>query len=365
MLQGVMPHRLSCGMRSLLRLFSAGALSNLPKKLPETRLQLKNGINRHDSDNVVPCYLNDGITMAENPIYAAAGTASLAEKVAKIAQNDGDYPAAIPALTLHRRHEPTAPIHCIYQMGLGVVLQGAKEIVLAGKSTRYRAGESLLSTLDLPVTSHVTDASEENPFLGLMLTLDARTVMETAAMMPVATSVRESGQYPLSVEPLDDGLIDALTRLLSLVDEPEMIAPLAPLILQEIIIRLLASNQGPQLRQLATAGSPGQSISRVVSWLKQNFTDAVCIDDLAASACMSPSTFRQHFRLSTGMSPLQYLKKLRLQEARQQMLLSHLDANRAALYVGYESASQFSREYRREFGDSPRRDIRRLRVSAG
>ncbi|EFE95888.1 AraC family transcriptional regulator [Serratia odorifera] len=295
-------------------------------------------------------------------LNAASAKKSLAELVAMIAQNDGDYPTTIPSLTVHRRQMPTAPVHCIYQMGLGVVVQGAKEVMLAGKPTRYRAGESMLTTIDLPVISHVTEASQDEPFLGLMLTLDPRTVVQMAALMPTAKSIREVPLNPLSVEPLDEGLTDALRRLIQLLAEPDLIAHLEPLIQQEIIIRLLASNHGPQLRHLATAGSPSQNISRVVGWLKQNFTRAVCIDELAASAYMSPSTFRQHFRAVTGVSPLQYQKKLRLQEARQQMLSNNLDANSAALIVGYESASQFSREYSREFGESPQRDIKRMRL---
>lgn len=145
-------------------------------------------------------------------------------------------------------------------MGLGIVLQGAKEIMLARKTTRYCAGESLLTTIDLPVVSHVTQASQDEPFLGLMLTFDVRAVVHTAALMPSAKPVREIPLNPLSVEPLNDGLTDALCRLLKLLDEPALIGQIEPLIHQEIIIRLLASNHGPQLRHIATAGSPGQNI---------------------------------------------------------------------------------------------------------
>ncbi|WP_159867176.1 MULTISPECIES: AraC family transcriptional regulator [unclassified Raoultella] len=291
-----------------------------------------------------------------------SGTKTLAEMIARIAQSDGDYPTAITSLSVHRRNVPTSPLHCIYQMGLGVVVQGAKEIMLAGKPTRYCAGESLLTTIDLPVVSHVIQASPDEPFLGLMLTFDSRAVIQTAALMPPAKPVKERPLNPLSVEPLDEGLTDALRRLITLLDEPDLITQLEPLIQQEIIIRLLASSHGGQLRNMATVGSPDQNISKVVGWLKQNFTRSVCIDELAASAYMSPSTFRQHFRSVTGISPLQYQKKLRLQEARQQMLSKNLDANSAALVVGYESASQFSREYSREFGESPQRDIKRMRL---
>ncbi|MBZ6396814.1 MULTISPECIES: AraC family transcriptional regulator [Pantoea] len=297
--------------------------------------------------------------MAQNSLSQPV---SLADLIKGIAQNDGDFSTAIEGLTLHRRSSPTSPVHCIYQMGLGVVVQGSKTIMLAGKSTHYGAGESLLTTIDLPVVSHVTQASPEQPFLGLMLTLDPQTVVQTAALMTPGKPVRDIPFNPLSVDSLDEALTDALCRLIKLTDEPALAGQLAPLILQEIIIRLLASYHGPQLRHLATAGSPGQHISRVVGWLKQNFARPVCIDELAANAYMSPSTFRQHFRAVTGLSPLQYQKKLRLQEARQQMLSHNLDASSAALSVGYESASQFSREYSREFGEAPQRDIKRLRL---
>lgn len=299
--------------------------------------------------------------MVDNNVNSGLG--NLAALISRIAQNEGDHVTAIASLSVHRRDMPTLPVHCIYQMGLGVVVQGAKEIMLAGKLTHYSAGESLLTTIDLPVVSHVTQASQHEPFLGMMLTFDPRMVMQIAALMPPAKLGREISLIPLSVEPLDEGLINALSRLITLLDEPDLITHLEPLIQQEIVMRLLASNHGPLLRQIATAGSPSQNISKIVGWLKQNFIRPISMDELAANAFMSPSTFRQHFRSMTGVSPLQYQKKLRLQEARQQMLSKNLDANSAALTVGYESASQFSREYRREFGESPQRDIKRMRLN--
>ncbi|XXN65985.1 AraC family transcriptional regulator N-terminal domain-containing protein (plasmid) [Enterobacter ludwigii] len=299
--------------------------------------------------------------MVDNNVNSGLG--NLAALISRIAQNEGDHLTAIASLSVHRRNMATLPVHCIYQMGLGVVVQGAKEIMLAGKQTHYSAGESLLTTIDLPVVSHVTQASQHEPFLGMMLTFDPRMVMQIAALMPPAKPGREISLNPLSVEPLDEGLINALSRLITLLDEPDLITHLEPLIQQEIVMRLLASNHGPLLRQIATAGSPSQNISKIVGWLKQNFTRPISMDELAANAFMSPSTFRQHFRSMTGVSPLQYQKKLRLQEARQQMLSKNLDANSAALTVGYESASQFSREYRREFGESPQRDIKRMRLN--
>jgi transcriptional regulator GlxA family with amidase domain len=183
-----------------------------------------------------------------------------------------------------------------------------------------------------------------------------------ASEMDIPRPTRDHAFRSISFERLDAALLDALVRLVKLLDEPALAPRLAPLIQQEVIVRLLAGPHGPQLRRLVTAGSPSQQIARAVAWLKQNFVEALRGDDLADRAHMSPSTFRQHFRALTGSSPLQFQKQLRLQEARQLMLNQNLDAGRAGVLVGYESASQFSREYSRLFGAPPHRDIKRLRL---
>jgi transcriptional regulator GlxA family with amidase domain len=174
---------------------------------------------------------------------------------------------------------------------------------------------------------------------------------------------REDAYRSISFKALDAVLLDALVRLVNLLAEPALIPRLAPLIQQEVTIRLLTGPHGPQLRHLVTSGSPGQQIAKAVAWLKQHFVEALHGDELADRAHMSPSTFRQHFRALTGVSPLQYQKQLRLQEARQLMLNESLDAGSAGGRVGYESASQFSREYSRLFGAPPQRDITRMRLT--
>jgi AraC-like DNA-binding protein len=289
--------------------------------------------------------------------------AGLAHAIARFAHSDGDYATVIPALSLHRRRRPTEPLHCIYSMGLGVVAQGHKQVLVGEEMINYGPGQSMLATIDLPVVSHVARASIDEPFLGLMLTLDSRQIVQAAAEMQLAPSARRDLGRPISIETLDEALLDALVRLLELLDEPELLARLAPLIQQEIVIRLLAGPHGPQLQRLAAHGSPSQQISRTVAWLKRNFSQAIQVDDLAARAHMSPSTFRQHFRSITGTSPLQYQKQLRLQEARQLMLNQNVDAGNAGGLVGYESASQFSREYRRLFGAPPQTDVKRMRLA--
>jgi AraC-like DNA-binding protein len=286
----------------------------------------------------------------------------LARAIRRIAQSDGDHNTFIPALTLHRRSAPSEPLHCIYNLGLGVVAQGGKQVLLGGDAIDYGPGQSMLTTIDLPVVSHVTRASVREPFLGMMLTLDVRAIVQIASEMDAPRSRRDDVARSISFNALDAALLDALIRLVSLLDEPVLAPRLAPLIQQEVIIRLLTGPHGSQLRRLVTAGSPSQQIAKAVAWLKQNFVETLHGDDLADRAHMSPSSFRQHFRALTGLSPLQYQKQLRLQEARQLMLNQNFDASSAAGQVGYESASQFSREYSRLFGDPPQRDIKRLRL---
>jgi AraC-like DNA-binding protein len=287
---------------------------------------------------------------------------ALARAIGRFAQTDGDYDTAIPALTLHRRSAPTEPLHCIYNLGLGVVAQGDKQVLIREEAFGYGPGQSMLTTIDLPVVSHVTRASAREPFLGLMLTLDVRSILQMASEIDAPRPRRDDAQGSIAFERLDASLLDAVTRLVGLLDEPALVPRLAPLIQQEIIVRLLTGPHGQQLRHLVVAGSPGQQIAKAVAWLKQNFAQPLQGDELADRAHMSPSTFRQHFRNLTGVSPLQYQKQLRLQEARQLMLNENLDAGSAGGRVGYESPSQFSREYSRLFGAPPQRDITRMRL---
>jgi AraC-like DNA-binding protein len=287
----------------------------------------------------------------------------LAAAVAEIAQSDGDFRTRISGLSVHRRSVVTEPMPCIYGLGLGMVVQGGKQVMLGDEAFHFAPGHSLLTTVDLPVVAHVSSATAAEPFLGLLLALDARAVLEVAAEMGLPQPPRHHAYRPISLEPLDEALLDALARLVRLIAEPALISALAPLIQRELTIRLLTGPHGPHLRHVVAAGSPSQQIAKVMSWLKLNFHRALSMEKLATGAHMSPSTFRQHFREIAGMSPLQYQKQLRLQEARQLMLNEKLDASVAGARVGYESVSQFSREYSRLFGAPPQRDMRRMRLS--
>jgi len=286
---------------------------------------------------------------------------SLAQLVSSFAQTDGDYKTLIPALMIYRRTSATDPMPCIYGLGLGIAVQGGKRVTLGDEVFDYGPGQSLITTVDLPVVSYVTRASTTEPYLGVRVELDARIIAQLAAEIDFSNPLNEFSSLAISVVALDEGLQDAVIRLIQLLNEPMLIPQIAPLIQQEIAVRLLNGQHGPTLRHLVAIGSPNQQIAKVMSWLKLNFAANVSMDELAAKAHMSPSTFRQHFRAMGGMSPLQYLKNLRLQEARQQMMSEALDAGSAAVRVGYQSASQFSREYSRLFGEPPQRDIRRMK----
>lgn len=289
-------------------------------------------------------------------------TSRLAGIVSKIVRSDCDQLTAVPGLSLHRRNSASASVHCIYGLGIGVTLQGCKQVMVGKEVISYAPGQSIVTSVDLPVISHVTQASFTKPFLGMMLTFDSATVIQIAERMRLSQHLRNDGFRPINVQALDVGVHDALWRLVRLLSEPQLLETLAPLIKEEIIARLLSGAHGSQLLHIVTGSSPSQHIAKTLTWLKLNFRHALRMDDLAANANMSPSTFRQHFRTVTGMSPLQYQKQLRLQAARQLMLTQYVDASSAGGSVGYESSSQFSREYRRLFGEPPQRDIKRMRL---
>lgn len=289
--------------------------------------------------------------------------ASLSRLVGRIAGTDGDYKTELPGLMIYRRSAVTEPMPCIYGLGLGVTIQGGKRVSLGNDIYDYGPGQSVMTFVDLPVVSYVSQAYRSEPYLGLRLELDVRAIAQAAANMESSKRMAGALLRGISVVELDHGLLTALTRLLEILNEPSLLPHIGPLIEQEIIIRLLHGEHGPMLRHLVTAGSPSQQIARVMAWMGKNYTTELSMDDLAAMAHMSPSTFRQHFRAVAEVSPLQYLKHLRLQNARQLLLNEELDAGSVALRVGYESASQFSREYSRLFGEPPQRDLKRIRTT--
>lgn len=285
-----------------------------------------------------------------------------ADLLGEIMPGDCNYLSAIPGLSLFRRKSVTEPLHCIYGLGVGVAVQGCKQVIVGEEVLTYAPGQSMVTSVDLPVISQVTQASAAKPYLGIMLTFESDMVMQVAERLQLSKRLKEGAFRPVTVQDADARVLDALERLIRLLGEPDLLKTLAPLIKEEIIARLLSGAHGPQMLHIVSAGSPSQNIAKIVAWLKLNFREMLLMDDLAAQAHMSPSTFRQHFRNVTGMSPLQYQKQLRLQAARQLMLSQNVDASSAGGLVGYESSSQFSREYSRLFGEPPQRDIKRMRA---
>jgi AraC-like DNA-binding protein len=240
----------------------------------------------------------------------------------------------------------------------------AKRVQLGDDAYVYDAHHYLITSVDLPTTVQIIEASREKPYLGLRLKFDQREISQLMADSNLPPPRTRQSSRGMATGAVTLPLVTAVQRLVDLLDEEQDIPILAPTIQREIIYRLLVGEQGARLRQIAAAGSHSHQIARAIDWLKVNFTQPLRIDDLAKKARMSSSTFHHHFRSMTALSPLQYQKQLRLQEARRLMLAERLDATTAAFQVGYESSSQFSREYNRLFGAPPLRDITNLRQLA-
>ncbi|KFZ37649.1 AraC family transcriptional regulator [Shewanella mangrovi] len=292
-----------------------------------------------------------------------SASARLIALIDKWTAADSQFVTAIPGLKLTRFTATTPSISYTHQPSLCLIAQGRKGVLLGDKHYLYDASQFLLSSMELPVIANIAEASVERPYLSLALELDLKALSELIieGEFPLA-NVRQP-QTAISVGVLTPELLDAIVRLLSLQDEPQSIRMLAPLITREIYYRLLSTEQGGRLQQLVAAGSHSHQISKAISWLKSNFTASLSIDELASDAGMSKSAFYTHFRAITSMTPLQFQKKLRLGEARRLMLTENLDAMSTSFQVGYESPSQFSREYSRLFGAPPLTDIRKLKES--
>jgi AraC-like DNA-binding protein len=273
----------------------------------------------------------------------------------------GDFATAISGLGLFKREHPAAPVVCMVEPSIILVARGEKRLWIGGEGYPYDSSRFLITSLDLPANSEVLTASLEQPCLGLVLKLDLSTLAELIAHSGLPPSRERSIAKGVGIGSLNAVLLASFERLLALLDEPESIPVLAPLIQREIHYRLLQSDQAGRLRQITSVDGQGYRIAKAIDWLKLNYASALRVEELAARVQMSSPTFHHHFRQLTAMSPLQYQKWLRLNEARRLMLNEHQDVSSAAFRVGYESPSQFSREYSRLFGIPPKRDISALR----
>ncbi len=302
----------------------------------------------------------DGVLERHSP----APQAELATLIERFTPRDGAHPTTLAALHLFRFSAPGGPAHYVYEPTLCLIAQGSKRVMLADELYRYDPAHFLLTTVDLPVVTQIIEATPQAPYLSLSLDIDIGQLGALIAKMkpPAAPAKAQSGRG-IAVGCLDAPLLDAFVRLLRLLDSPQHIEVLAPLIMREILYLLLMGEQGAKLRRIAFQRGERKGIAEAIHWLKGHFAEPLRIEEIARKVHLSPSGLHHGFKAVTAMSPLQYQKQLRLQEARRLMLGDCLDAHTASLRVGYESASQFSREYHRLFGDSPRRDIVRLRGS--
>ncbi len=285
---------------------------------------------------------------------------------------------ALPGLLVFRADGLNGSVCGVYEPSVALIVQGSKRVVLGGDTLVYDSGHCLVTSLDLPAVATILEASPERPYLALVLRLDLREMaglmlsgqlpaLPLPARSPARLPTRAPGSggetRAMALGRVTLPLLDAFGRLLDLLEQPESVPVLAPLVQREIHYRLLMGEQGARLRQIAAVGSQGHQIARAIDRLKTRYAEPLRVEDLAREVRMSVSTFHHQFKALTAMSPLQYQKQMRLTEARRLMLAEHLDASTAAYRVGYESPSQFSREYSRQFGAPPTRDIAGLRAA--
>lgn len=288
----------------------------------------------------------------------------LAERIARATPSDGVFEVR-PGLFFNRTSVLNQTVFGLVDPSFCVIAQGRKNIVLGDETFQYDPAHFLITTMGLPMTGEVIRATEEEPYLGLRLVLDpavaTSVLIESGVSQPRGDGLGVTG---VDVSRLDADLLDAVVRLVRLTERPGEYAALSPLIMREILYRLAHGAQAHRLRHLATFGGQAHRMVRAVETLRRNFNKPLKVEEVAEGLGMSVSGFHAHFKAATAMSPLQFQKQIRLQEARRLMLSENLDAGEAGFRVGYEDQSHFSREYKRHFGEPPVRDVARLREAA-
>ena len=286
--------------------------------------------------------------------------ADLAAAITRHAPETGMAATMVRRLSLIRADQPSLPVPAVYEASLCLIAQGSKRVSLGDHSVVYDASRYLLVSVDLPLVGHVLEASADRPYLCCKIDLDLPALAEL--MIAEGEAGPQHDLPALAVYPGDPDLVDAACRLVKLLDRPHSIGALAPLVEREILYRLLTGPHGPTLRRMARGDSHLGQISRAIAKIRGGFHQQLRIEEIAEAAGMSSSSLHAHFKAVTSMTPLEYQKQLRLQEARRLMIAQGVSAGSAGFAVGYESPSQFSREYRRLFGAPPRQDVSRLQT---
>jgi len=284
----------------------------------------------------------------------------LFDRIQRLLPEDGAL-EAFPGFFIARSSKPTESVQSIFQPALCFVVQGGKRVLLGEEVFWYDPGHYLLYTVDLPLVFQVEKASKEEPYLGFLLNLDPALVAKVLMESGVEGKKRDATVKAIDVQSIDADLLDAVVRLFRLFDTPNQVKVLAPLVTKEIIYRLLMTGQGARLSHLMGASGDMRRISRAIGHMREHFAEPLKVEEVARKFGMSVSGFHYHFKSVTAMSPLQFQKQIRLQEARRLMLGDDLDAASAGFRVGYEDPAYFSRDYKKLFGAPPQRDIARLR----
>ena len=285
----------------------------------------------------------------------------LTKLIERYSEKDGVHATAIPSLFFIRESNVTEPKHGVYRPSVCIVVQGAKEVFLAQERFMYSPGDYLVASVDLPVTGKVIQGSSDVPYLCFKIEFTPSQILEVISDTQIHVGKKEKTRRGMFVSQTDSSILDAVIRLGRLLDNPKDIPVLAPLFTKEILYRVLQGPHGATLGQIAIEGSDTYRIGDVVDQIRDNYDKPIRIEELADIANMSVSSLHRHFKEVTAMSPIQFQKRLRLQEARRLLLSESTDATDVAFRVGYESPSQFSREYSRMFGLPPREDVNRLR----
>jgi AraC-like DNA-binding protein len=296
------------------------------------------------------------------PVRASELRSELARRIAALIGASEKLTTAVPGLTLHRRTAPTAACSVTYEPSVVVIAQGRKQVDLGGNTFIYDSSRYLLTSVDLPVLARVVEATEHRPCLALSLKLQMPVVRELLSRDEIEVAEASPDSPGMATGETTVEFLSACCRLMDLLGNPRDIPFLSGLVEREIIYRVLRGPEGARLRAIATLGEQSHRTAKAIAWIRTNYSRPLRVEDLAQMAGMGVSTLHHHFRTLTALSPLQYQKQVRLQAARARMLMDGLDAASAAFEVGYESASQFNREYSRFFGQPPMRDIRALRA---